>query len=82
MKGQKLHEWQNKKSEKEEPSLPPVTCHICKKSVGGAYGWHDFPSGYLGSCSAKCESALTKLRENRYVSFPLRANQAAPDNGV
>lgn len=72
----KLHEHQEKKKQ-EEFTIPPVTCHICKKVVGGAYGWTNFDDKLAGSCSGRCESQMAVLREKRYDAFPVRANQTA-----
>jgi hypothetical protein len=70
----KLHEHQEKKK-LEEPSIPPVTCHICSKVVGGAYGWTELGDILAGSCSSRCESQMVILREKRHDAFPVRANQ-------
>lgn len=76
--GVKLHDWQNKN--KEEPTVPPITCHICKKTVVGAYGWTDLEP-VVGSCSAKCESEMAKLREVRYANKGCIGHDGANQNG-
>lgn len=73
--GMKLHDWQNK-NKPEEPSVPPVTCHICQKVVVGAYGWTDLNDNIVGSCSSKCEKAMAKLRETRYDALPNQPSKA------
>lgn len=51
----------------DNPEVDPVNCHVCDKTIPGAYGWTDlFRVGVVASCGRRCEGVIAELRENRY----------------